>query len=211
MKVLSLHIEFAILYVLLPVLLRALHTTVPVFLVLWLAALVALLALLRDPAFDRTLLTAWRGTPGTFRSLAWRLLISTALVAILVRLLLPHAWLAFPRQKPVTWLLVLLLYPPLSVLPQGVLYRTLFYHRYASLFGGTRRARAVGALAFAWCHLVFDNYWAVCLSLLGGWFFCGTYERTRSGPAANTEHALYGGMIFTTGLGIFFYLGRRIF
>lgn len=138
-----------------------------------------------------------------------RFVLCTALMGGGILALAPELWLALPRHSPVLWLGILALYPLISVVPQGVLYRALYDERYAAIFGGGWRARAVGALCFAWCHIVFDNPWAVALTLAGGWFFLGTYERSRSMAVANVEHALFGAAVFTLGLGTFFYRGTQ--
>lgn len=203
--------EFILLYAALPAVLWAFRDRVPILPVLWLAAGAAFLHLRRDGGFasdpsfsrDRALSAGGR--------LAARFALCAAILAGGLHLLAPELWLALPRRSPGLWLAAILLYPLVSVVPQGVIYRALFYHRYAGLFGGGWRSRAVGAVAFAWCHIVFDNYWAVALTLAGGWFFCGTYERTRSRVIANLEHALYGAAIFTLGLGEFFYRGTQGF
>jgi membrane protease YdiL (CAAX protease family) len=62
----------------------------------------------------------------------------------------------------------------------------------------------ISALIFAWMHLIFRNPLAVILTLVGGWFFAQTYARTRSLRLVCLEHALYGNLIFTIGLGEYF-------
>jgi hypothetical protein len=46
------------------------------------------------------------------------------------------------------------------------------------------------------------------LTLIGGWFFAETYARTRSMRLVWLEHALYGCLVFTIGLGDYFYHGN---
>lgn len=45
------------------------------------------------------------------------------------------------------------------------------------------------------------------LSLIGGWLFTRRYQRSRSLLAVAIEHALYRQLVFTIGLGEFFYHG----
>jgi len=47
----------------------------------------------------------------------------------------------------------------------------------------------------------------VALTLPSGWLFADTYRRSESLLAASIEHALYGGFLFTVGLGRHFYNG----
>ena len=48
---------------------------------------------------------------------------------------------------------------------------------------------------------------AVAISLAGGLLFAYRFTRTRSYLAVVLEHALYGDLIFTIGLGRFFFTG----
>ncbi len=50
----------------------------------------------------------------------------------------------------------------------------------------------------------------VLYPLLGGVLFAKTYEETGSLIISGIEHALYGGFIFTIGLGKHFYYGAVI-
>src|SRR5690554_5566867 len=129
---------------------------------------------------------------------------------LLLVLAIEPDWLwHLPRANPRLWLLIMFFYPLLSVYPQGILYRALYYRRYARLFGQGWTARLVGAAAFSFCHVFFLNPLALVLTLVGGWFFCRTYERTRSLPVSNLEHALLGALLFTIGLGRFLYHGTQ--
>jgi membrane protease YdiL (CAAX protease family) len=95
----------------------------------------------------------------------------------------------------------------LSVYPQELLYRAFFVRRYRHLFPRKEFLLLASALVFAWMHLIFRNPFAVVLTLVGGLFFTHTYIRTRSLRLVCLEHALYGNLIFTIGLGEFFTQG----
>jgi hypothetical protein len=56
-------------------------------------------------------------------------------------------------------------------------------------------------------HIIFGNVIAPLLTIPGGYLFCRTYARTGSLPAAAIEHAVYGDIVFTVGLGVYFYNG----
>ncbi|WP_234730087.1 hypothetical protein [Acidocella facilis] len=45
------------------------------------------------------------------------------------------------------------------------------------------------------------------LTLAGGWLFARSYAATRSLTFSGVEHALYGCLVFTIGLGQYFYTG----
>ena len=175
------------------------------------STLLCLALLWRDPAFQRARLWNARAIlseDGTaLRTILWRAGLVFLLACGLVALTDPAGLFAFPRSKPVVWLIVCLLYPWLSAYPQELVYRTFFHHRYAVLFPGYTGRIAASALAFGLMHVIFDNYWAPALSTAGGVLFARTYERTGSTAAVGLEHALYGLAVFTSGLGKYFYEG----
>lgn len=120
----------------------------------------------------------------------------------------PKLFLNFPRRAPDVWLFVMIFYPLVSVVTQELVYRIFFFHRYAVLFGGRLWliVLANGAL-FALGHIMFGNVQAVVISLIGGLIFAYRYGATGSFWAVALEHTLYGNLIFTVGLGRFFFTG----
>ena len=142
------------------------------------------------------------------RRLALRGVLAAGVIATIVRLAFPDRWFDLPREHVVAWLVIVVLYPVVSVVPQELVFRVFFFHRYRAVLGEKWLAIAVGALAFGWVHVVFGNWLAVVLSALGGGLLADTYRRTRSLTLVSLEHALYGQLLFTIGLGEFFYHGR---
>lgn len=136
-----------------------------------------------------------------------RLGLVTAGATCLTLILIPDHLLAFPTERPGLWLAVMALYPLLSALPQEIIYRTFFHRRYTTLFGNGPALLLASSLAFAFLHVIYGNTAAVLLSLGGGILLGTTYEHRRSLAAAWLEHAGYGMIIFTVGLGRFFYSG----
>lgn len=135
-------------------------------------------------------------------------IIAGGAVALYMRLEQPHAFLSFPRFNPSLWLLVMLLYPVLSALPQELVYRTFFFHRYGALFGSWRGlAILVNGAVFGFGHIVMQNMAAVLLSALLGVVLALRYDRHRSLWAAWLEHTLWGQFVFTIGLGRYFFTG----
>jgi membrane protease YdiL (CAAX protease family) len=204
---LLLALEYAILFLLLPVALALRLVKLPVFPALWLLCAICLVLLLRSPDFDRRAL--WNAE--RLRQRLSRALLSFLLGAPLLVLLLwwvaPERWLGFVRGRPLLWAVVMVLYPLLSVYPQGVVYRVFIFHRYRTLFPGTAARVLASALAFSAVHLVFENWVAPVLTLVGGVVFGWTYARTRSSLVVGIQHAAFGCFIFTIGLGWYFYLG----
>jgi len=127
----------------------------------------------------------------------------------------PQYFLVFPERFPGLWLRVMFLYPAISVVTQEIYFRVFFFHRYGPLFGSHHTAAiAVNAALFAFAHAAIFAYrhapfhWgAVALSFTGGLIFAYRFSRTQSFWAVALEHSLYGDLIFTTGLGVFFFTG----
>jgi membrane protease YdiL (CAAX protease family) len=104
----------------------------------------------------------------------------------------------------------MLLYPLLSVYPQEVIYRAFFFHRYQALFGSGGSILLASALAFGFVHIIFGNWLAVGLCVIGGFLFSFTYHQSGSFLLTCLDHAIFGTFIFTIGLGQFFYHGSRV-
>jgi membrane protease YdiL (CAAX protease family) len=117
----------------------------------------------------------------------------------------PDRLFDFPRTRPLLWLAVMALYPLLSAFPQEAVYRAFLFRRYAPILKSDRARTLASVLAFSFLHIVFANWVAVALTLPAGWIFARTYRRTGSLFLVSLEHAAYGCVIFTVGLGRFFY------
>ena len=103
---------------------------------------------------------------------------------------------------------IIILYPLLSVIPQGIVYRTFVFHRYEELFGKGWAMVAVSGLVFSCAHIFYMNSVALLLTLVGGILFAHTYQKSESLWLSSAEHALYGNFIFTIGLGYYIYSGK---
>ena len=101
----------------------------------------------------------------------------------------------------------MLVYPLFSVTAQELLYRAFFFQRYQRLFPSPHLRLLVSVAVFGWAHVFMGNLLAVVLSTLGGLLFDLTYLQTKSLLVCVIEHAAYGCLIFTVGLGEFFYHG----
>src|SRR5690606_19736697 len=119
----------------------------------------------------------------------------------------PDLLFGFVREKPAFWLLVMFLYPLLSVIPQEIIFRSFFFERYRNLFTHPATMIVASGIAFGFAHILFHNWVAPLLCLIGGIMFATTYHRHRSLLLVAVEHALYGDFLFTLGLGRYFYHG----
>ncbi|MBN2894406.1 MAG: CPBP family intramembrane metalloprotease [Campylobacterales bacterium] len=110
-------------------------------------------------------------------------------------------------ERPLVWVAILALYPLLSALPQEILFRRFFFYRYSALMGSGALFWLSAAL-FALAHLPFGNEVALAGSFAGGILFAHSYRQSGTILSSWIEHSLYGIMIFTFGLGHYFYHGR---
>ena len=201
--------ELTVLFVVVPVLLYAYRHEVGRIVVpgILLVALPCLALLLADPAFDRRRL--WNAE--LLRPRLWRTLRffapAAAALALVYAAIEPERLLAFPRRNPGLWLLVMVLYPAVSVYPQELIFRTFIFHRYRALFPTPGAMIAASGLLFGVAHLFFGNWIAPVLSAAGGVLFARTYARTRSTLQASLEHGLWGDFLFTLGIGWYFFAG----
>jgi hypothetical protein len=206
-KQLRLLIEFLLLFVLLPLAVLAFPFWLPKIPLLLAVTLICGWLLWRDPLFDRSRFRP----PNPIMPFLKKVAIQAAAVAVLlamgVLIFAPERLFSFPRGRTGHWLLVLMLYPLLSVLPQELIYRVFFFHRYQRLFGSEHRLIWASVLTFAFLHIIFGNLVAPLLTLPGGYLFARTYVRTGSLSAVAIEHATYGNIVFTVGLGAYFYRG----
>jgi len=197
--------EWSLLFVATPLLLFDEPTRLKVHAGLWLVCLYALWLLSRDPDFSWK--DAWRGRALTRRELkgiAARFAVSTVGIILLTMLLNPERLFSFPLQRPGFWLIVMLLYPILSALPQELIFRTFFFRRYRPLFTADWAMALASSFAFGFVHIVFHNPVSPILSFVCGFFLCSSTLAHRSLKRAAIEHAIYGDMVFTIGLGLYF-------
>jgi hypothetical protein len=200
---LLLAVEFAVVFVGLPLLIVAIKEHALLIGLLWIGAFLAYRFTRNLPQLKTDLSQFWRN----LRPILLRFAVLAPAIAALTWLLLPEAFLAFPRERPDLWLVVMIAYPLLSVWPQEMIFRAFLYRRYAALFGRQWGYVAASALAFGYAHMIFLNGIAIVMSAFGGFLFARDYARNQSLLLVCLEHTLYGCLIFTVGLGRFFYSG----
>ena len=193
-------VEFAAIYGGGPLAILAIRRAGILFVALWLAAVIAWLGTRgrQPPSPGASVGQALRGVFLRFAVLA-------PLVTLATWLSFPDLFLSLPRSRPLFWAIIMVLYPLLSVWPQEMLYRGLLFHRYARILPTDGARIAASAIAFGFAHVIFLNWIAIVMTAAGGLLFAWDYARHRSLRVACIEHSLYGCLIFTVGLGRFFY------
>jgi membrane protease YdiL (CAAX protease family) len=195
-------VEFLLLFFIGPTVFAYTRHRLPAIPVLWALMAYCLFILLRDPAFDRESL--WNAAPlGHFAPAILRLFAVVAMIGIVLvrRFGAPGLFLNLPRSNPRLWSLLMVLYPVLSVYPQGIVYRAFVFDRYRDLFGAPWAIVLASAFAFTYVHIVFRNRLALVLTLLGGILFGIRFLQTDSLLVTSFEHSLYGCFMFTVGVG----------
>ncbi|MEI9902054.1 MAG: CPBP family intramembrane glutamic endopeptidase [Hyphomicrobium sp.] len=123
----------------------------------------------------------------------------------------PALFLELPRNRPETYQRIMLLYPLMSVIAQELVYRTFFFHRYGLLFGGAWwLAIVLNGVLFGLGHIVIGTPLAIYGTMAAGALFAWRYAMTRSFWAVFIEHTLWGWLVFTVGLGRYFFTGVGI-
>jgi membrane protease YdiL (CAAX protease family) len=206
-KRIYLTLEFFTIFALLPTLYVTDLIKINVIFLLLLVTLFCTFWLIRDKSFDKRKLWNLNLLQSKFRRILKVFLINSLILTTLVILFRQEMLFSFVKRAPLIWLMVVILYPLLSVYPQELIYRTFFFHRYRMLFPQRLSMIAASAAAFGYMHIVFENTVAVMMTLAGGFIFANTYDETRSTLAVWFEHSLYGCFVFTVGIGRYFYHG----
>lgn len=104
-------------------------------------------------------------------------------------------------RKPKLWVVILFAYAMFSVYPQELIYRTMYFQRYASLFKSRSLFIFLNAIIFSLAHIFYRNPLVMLMTFLGGILFALTYFKTKSTLLVAIEHAVYGCWLFTVGMG----------
>lgn len=157
---------------------------------------------------------AWRGLVRGWRRLPWLEIIGMIVCTIAIGVLIlsidrPGAIFNMARQRPDFLLLIWCLYPLLSALPQELIFRPLFFHRYAAILPAGQGAIVLNAAVFAFAHLMYWSWIVAAMTFVGGWFFARAYVKFGF-PSAWALHAVAGNALFTVGMGVYFYSGNVV-
>lgn len=199
-------VEFAALYIGAPLVIALVLPPGQLFTALALLTVAGMALLWHTGGFEwRVLVRGWRRMP--WLELAG---ISAATLAagwIILSLMRPEALWFLPRNRPDFLMALFLLYPLLSALPQELVFRPLFFHRYGAILPNGQGAIALNAGIFAFAHLMYWSLIVAVMTFIGGWIFARAYLR-HGFPAAFVLHAVAGNLLFAIGMGVYFYTGN---
>lgn len=199
--------ETFLLYITLPLLFYWELVPVPKLLALVLVASYCLVRLWYDGTVNFVVLNFDFKEEQRWQRMAVRTLLVGVFILLLVVWIQPEQLFSMPAERTMVWVNVLFFYPIVSVLPQEIIYRTYFFNLVEDLIPTNKLLVFASAFAFAFLHIIYDNWWAVGLSLLAGMLFSITYLRTNSLFWVTVEHTLFGWLVFTLGFGNYFYEG----
>ena len=125
---------------------------------------------------------------------------ATSILILLLGFILGYFSIAEPlKQNRLYLILLILLYPLLSVIPQELVFRTFFFHRYRKLFNSLSGCATASGLCFGYAHIIYGNWTAVVLATIGGMLFSYRYMKTKATNIVVLEHSLWGIFIFIIG------------
>ena len=110
----------------------------------------------------------------------------------------------YPLRNFEGYLITFFLYPLASVLPQEIIYRVYYFHRYRKLVPETSLLMLSNAIIFGLTHFIYANWVAPIATFLAAWLFIYTFFRTKNLLNVSLEHYFYGLIMFTIGFGHFF-------
>ncbi len=133
-----------------------------------------------------------------------RFLVIGSLIVVFTFLFYPEKLFNVLSDHSKIYILVVMLYPVLSVIPQEIIFRRFFFYRY-NIGVSASTYIITNASVFGFVHCAFGNALAVTFTAIGGLLFASTYQKTSSLTLVFIEHSMYGVLVFTIGLGEFFY------
>lgn len=176
------------------------HKAIPLVLVFF----YCLFIIIKDKNFDREIFRIKRDYP--WQDFLMKGSILLIITSIWVYVFRADVFFHLPRNNFWIWLAVIVSYPIWSAYTQEFIFRAFYFHRYKLLFSSPVVMLLVNAVCFAMAHIIFRNWVALIFTFIGSLIFSYTYLRNKSLNAVFLEHSLYGNILFTNGLGIYFYL-----
>lgn len=194
--------EFLLFYVFVPFIATAFLDGWWKILPLIFIALFFLLLLIRDPDFDNRILV--RLDRPYIKKSVGRVIVITVLMIWFTWWIFPDLFFKYPIENFKNYAVTFFLYPFASVLPQEIIYRLYYFHRYQKLVPEKYLLMLSNAIIFGLTHFIYGNWVAPIATFLVSWIFIFNYLKTKSLLNVSLEHYFYGLVMFTIGFGYFF-------
>ena len=193
-------LEFFFIFLIIPSTIFFLDSSIIIFLSLYLVSILSLVILYFDKTFLFTSLK---------KKIDWKFVIIFSVIFFFLGffyLLLvdKNLLFIFPKTNFKLWLIVIFIYPFLSVIPQELVYRVFFFQRYFPNIYRFYFPAFLNLVVFAYGHLVFSNMHAIIITAIVSPIFTYAYLK-KSFLTCVILHTLGGQIIFTLGLGKYFF------
>ncbi len=133
----------------------------------------------------------------------FRVLIISMFMIIYSYYFLADHFLSLPIDKFKMWVLIIILYPFLSALPQEIIFRSFFFQRYNQILNKNNLI-ILNGLIFGILHVIYLNLIVILIATIGGILFAKNYYCNKSLFLVTLEHSLLGIVIFSIGFGYYF-------
>jgi len=193
-------LEFFFIFLIIPSTIFFLDSSIIIFLTLYLVSILSLVILYFDKTFLFTSLK---------KKIDWKFVIIFSVIFFFlgffyVLLVDENLLFIFPKTNFKLWLIVIFIYPFLSVIPQELVYRVFFFQRYFPNINRFYFPMFLNLVVFAYGHLVFSNMHAIIITAIVSPIFTYAYLK-KSFLTCVILHTLGGQIIFTLGLGKYFF------
>lgn len=193
-------LEFFFIFLIIPSTIFFLDSSIIIFLTLYLVSIFSLAILYFDKTFLFTSLK---------KKIDWKFVIIFSVIFFFlgffyVLLVDKNLLFIFPKTNFKLWLIVIFIYPFLSVIPQELVYRVFFFQRYFPNINRFYFPVFLNLVVFAYGHLVFSNMHAIIITAIVSPIFTYAYLK-KSFLTCVILHTLGGQIIFTLGLGKYFF------
>lgn len=111
-----------------------------------------------------------------------------------------------PKANPQIWIMLCIFYPLFSAYGQEIIYRTFIFYRYCKIFKSKLAFVVASSIAFSFVHIVYYSHISIILTFILGLYLTYTYLKTKSVLFSSILHGIYGDLVFTIGLGSYFWL-----
>ena len=193
-------LEFFFIFLIIPSTIFFLDSSIIIFITLYLVSIFSLVILYFDKTFLFTSLK---------KKIDWKFVIIFSVIFFFlgffyVLLVDKNLLFIFPKTNFKLWLIVIFIYPFLSVIPQELVYRVFFFQRYFPNINRFYFPVFLNLVVFAYGHLVFSNMHAIIITAIVSPIFTYAYLK-KSFLTCVILHTLGGQIIFTLGLGKYFF------
>ena len=196
--------ELLVLFIIFPLMFAFDVFGIPLMLILTITGLLVFLFLRYDDTFDNAQFNNWKQGKSQLKHILLLFGISAVTMVVMIYFIDKKRMFFLVYKMPWLLLIISIFYPLFSVLPQSLIFRSLFFHRYDNLFKNETLKIILSGLFFSLGHILYKNILVLALAFIAGVIFACHYSKTKSLTMNVFEHSIYGVWLFASGLGYFF-------